>query len=173
MPIERTDCYSIFLLPPHKEEKDFRRVIADLATKYDAPIFDPHITLISDLHGAEEALFDTLKNAAADLHAIPVSLIALESRDIWHRCLFARAELTLELQRMQETIAKAFGKEPLPDFLPHISLLYGDYPLEQKPAMAMEAGTYPHTFVANRLALYRGIGWPNEWRNVGECELKL
>ena len=172
MPIPLLDCYSIALLPAHAVERQCRQIIDRLAAQYAAPPFIPHISIVTRLQGDEAVLIEKTETIARATASSDIDITGVEYRDQWNQCLFLRCADTDALMDLHQRAAAAVGVNASPSFMPHLSLLYGDYPAGQKPSMAENVGSYPHHFIADRLALFRNKGLPNAWTIITEFALQ-
>ncbi len=172
MPIPPLDCYSIALLPSQKIDTDCRAIIQRLAAQYNAPPFIPHISILTRMQGEEAVLIEQAQTIALTTKKIDIHVTGIEYRDMWNQCLFLRCALSDELVGLHQSAADIFGVQALKDFMPHLSILYGDYPESEKPEMAASVGSYPQSFTADRIALFRNKGLPSAWTVVREFVLR-
>ena len=83
-----------------------------------------------------------------------------------------RAQDDGALRAAHATAARAFGREPDPGFLPHVSLVYGTLAPDEKRAIAREVGDDLRLrFEVRRLHLWRTEGPVAEWRELGVFDL--
>ena len=168
MAIESMNGYSLWLLPALEAADSFQNIIRNLGETFDGPLFPPHITVIGAgaIKGAEEQLKERVEKLAQELSPFPIHFTGIEFEDVWHRCLFLRAEKSAALVDLHNQASEMFGKTPSTSYMPHLSLLYGEFPREEKPKMAESIGGYPDSCTIDRLALYNVTGMPNEWSQV-------
>jgi 2'-5' RNA ligase len=109
---------------------------------------------------------------AAALRPFRISLEDLDSRDEYFRCLFVHAALTQPLRRAHQAVCQAFGHPREPAFMPHLSLLYGNFPRSLKEEVMAELGPRLDVqFKVRTLHLYRTHGEPRQWRQVASFGL--
>ncbi len=113
--------------PPARES--LAQIIHQLAARFDAPAFEPHLTVLT-APGASRSpaeVLDELRSAAIEL---PV--IGLGASGRFTKTLFVRMAKTEALQQLSDTLAKLSGtsKRKLAD--PHVSLLYKRLPERAK-----------------------------------------
>jgi 2'-5' RNA ligase len=81
--------------------------------------------------------------------------------------LFVHAALVEPLRKAHQAACQAFGHRREPPFMPHLSLLYGNFPRGLKEEMVTEMGPRLDVqFKVRRLHLYRTHGEPRLWRRV-------
>lgn len=139
-----------------------------LARRLGTTPFLPHLTLVPGIALPEREAGARTARVAAAIDPFTVMLAAVEGRDEHFRCLFVRAHASGALQAAHATAARAFGREPDPGFLPHLSLVYGALRPGQKHAIAREIGEELRvSFEASQLHLWRTDGPVAEWREIG------
>ena len=161
------DGLSLWLVPQDEVGRQLAGWIDRLAERFRAPRFDPHLTLLSGIPSDEPRARAAAARAAAELRPFTVRLDGVEGRDEHFRCLYVRAELDARLQAAHAVAARAFSREPQPDFLPHLSLVYGRLLEEQKHALAHEAGAdVSLRFETAALHLWSTAGPVSDWREL-------
>jgi 2'-5' RNA ligase len=163
---------SLWLMPEGEARDRLAGLIARLSERFSTPAFPPHVTLLPGIGGREDDLIAVSAALAADLPPFPVRLRGVEGCDEHFRCLFARAVADRPLRAAHAAAARAFGREPDPAFLPHLSLVYGTLPPETKWPLAMElASAVPRSIEVARLHVWRTEGPVGDWREVGTFPL--
>lgn len=122
--------HSFWLVPASREQKFFDTVIRDVAVRYDAPIFEPHLTLCdggSDEDAARQVLSHVQARAS---YALEIKSIEASAR--FTKTLFVRFRLSEELNQLRQSIGAALGLPEAADFDPHLSLLYKEISEEKK-----------------------------------------
>lgn len=164
--------YSLWLLPPPAVRERFGALIARLSERLGTPRFAPHLTLAGGTFASAEEPLARVAALAARRPPVLVRLGEAACTDAYFRCLFVRAERTPALDALHRAAAEALGEPPDPDFMPHLSLVYGDLARERKEAILAEIGRrFDVDFVADQLALYAPEGEPETWRPAGEFVL--
>lgn len=139
--------------------------IERLAARFATEPFEPHVTLVGGLDGPPSAILASARRAAATLRPFVVSASGVAGRHEYFRCLFVCVLEHAALRAAHDLASRAFEREPDPSFLPHLSLVYGELPLEQKQALAHELGTDVNvSFEARRLHLWLTEGPVRDWR---------
>ena len=161
---------SLWLMPPPAVRTRCGALIARLAQRLGTPVFAPHLTLAGTT--LEEAEATTRVRALArQLAPLTIRLGRLQATDAYFRCLYARADLSPALRHAYTTACTALNQTP-GDFLPHLSLVYGDLAAETKKSVIAElGGRLDLTFIVDRVALYDPTGSPSAWRRVADVAL--
>jgi 2'-5' RNA ligase len=110
-----------WLLPAEPARNFFTELIAELAARFDAPIFLPHLTLFcaSEASRAPADVIDCMNEVEIDL-----PLIGIDKSKQFPKTLFARFEKTTALQQLIDAIAALSRTSPQELSDPHLSLLY-------------------------------------------------
>ena len=116
----RQALIAYWLIPAEQAHTFFDRVIDDLARRYDAPVFEPHVTLHVGADSAQEALAE----AARECTPIKLKPLGIQQSDEFVKTLFVQFALTAELRRMNEIIRNAAQDASQYELKPHLSLLY-------------------------------------------------
>ncbi len=125
---------AFWLVPAPREAAFFAKIIEELATRFDAPVFEPHLTL----HGGN---VDPLRATDA-LREIPAaSNYQLEIEGIhasgeYIKTLFVRFRPSGELHRLRAALGEILDLESGAEFDPHLSLLYKEMPASEKASLA-------------------------------------
>lgn len=164
---------SLWLMPPPEAGERFARLIERLSRRLGTPCFVPHLTLCSAADFDETAVAARARAAAKHLAPIPVHLTELGIGDGYFRCIYVLAERTEALLATYRAVCAHFGVEPTADYLPHLSLVYGDLARADKERLADEIGRrFDIRFTADRIALCAPAGPPQNWRLLGPYTLE-
>jgi 2'-5' RNA ligase len=147
-------------------------ILHRLSARLDAPEFPPHVTLLGRCVGERRDLVRQSAQVAAPLRPFAIRLEAIDFRDEYFRSLFVHAALTEPLRRAHQAACQAFGRSRKPAFMPHLSLLYGNFPRSLKEELIAEVGPrLDIQFKVRSLHLFRTHGEPRLWRQVARFGL--
>jgi 2'-5' RNA ligase len=173
MSTPRARGLSLWLMPEAQINQRLTELIARLAARHQTELFAPHLTLLSAVALPEALALAAAGRAAAEIAPLVVTPAGIQAREEHFRCLFVCAREDAALSSAHAAAARAFGRPPDPDFLPHLSLVYGMLPAEEKQALAREVGEAPCApFEARRLHLWRTEGPVVAWRELGAFDLR-
>jgi 2'-5' RNA ligase len=164
---------SLWLMPGGAARRQLGELIERLAALLGRRPFPPHLTLLPGIEGGTpDRVLATARSLAAGLRPVTVRLVSVEGREEHFRCLIALAAADAPLRSAQAAAARAFGRQPDPDFLPHVSLVYGSFASETKRRLIEEvAPTARLAFPAARLHVWRTEGPVDDWREIGTFAL--
>lgn len=134
---ENQKHYSLWLVPGGEKREFYQNLIKELGRKHNGPVFVPHITVIGNIPMTEEEVLLRAPRLAALLHPLSVTLNEVSTGDVFYRCVFAKAEKSQSLIELYIQACKTFDITPV-EFMPHLSILYGDYDMSLKKKIAAE-----------------------------------
>ena len=161
--------YSIWLIPAGEVYQKLSEIISQLSEKYSAPNFEPHITLLGNLIGPEEDLISKTLKLTAQLKPFKINLKKADYLDEYFKCLFIRAEKTKELIRANNIAREAFNSKPDPEYMPHLSLMYGDLSSKTKEEILADLGKeFDLSFEVRSIHLFSTTGEVKDWYRIKE-----
>jgi 2'-5' RNA ligase len=165
--------YSLWLMPAGGVREWLVRTLRELSVQYGAPAFPPHVTLLGGITEARGGVLRRTASLAALLRPFIVQLGEIDCLDQYFRSLFARAAPTPPLLKAHQLACQVFGHRREPLFMPHLSLLYGDFSQSQKDKTIDAMGQrLDLQFKVQNLFLYSTRGEPSRWRQVARLGLK-
>jgi 2'-5' RNA ligase len=111
-----------WLIPAEPARSFFERTIADLARRYNAPVFEPHMTIYvgSDRVEAEEVI----AKAVSGCQLFQAKVLKVCQTGDFVKTLFVQFALDRKLQQLNEMIRDAAQDSSDYQLNPHLSLLY-------------------------------------------------
>lgn len=159
--------YSLWLMPSGPVYRRLRGVILRLSRKYSAPVFKPHVTLLGRIVGTRREVLAKSAQLVRRMRPLAIRLGSLDGLNEYYRCLFVRAAKTGPLRKTYRAAWRIFKVEKRPGYMPHLSLLYGNFPPRLKEqTIRMLGGRLPLEFKVRSLHLYSTAGKPRAWRQV-------
>lgn len=152
-------------------------LIMQLSKEYSAPLFEPHVTLLTPIFGLEDELVDKAPQLAKIIKPYEIKLATIDYLDSYFRCLFLRAEETMgvmEANTKAKEIFHSYNIDPQDaSYTPHLSLMYGDFPLETKKSIVAKIGKELRlNFKAESIHLFFTTGEVKDWYRVKEFRMK-
>lgn len=126
-------AFAYWLLPEEKSRAHFATIIGELSTRFDAPMFEPHLTLLVTPATAR-APEEVLREIASP--QIALSLDGISEGERFTKTLFVRFQKSAALQELADAIARASETTPQPIADPHVSLLYAHVDAPTRHALA-------------------------------------
>lgn len=150
-----------------------QRVITSLAdTVEDAPEFEPHLTLVGGCDGERATLIQTVDTLSDSTSALALDISDIQCSTTTHQCIFCLVEPSLPLLRLRRQAMRALGRAASM-YVPHVSLIYSDLPLDQRRAMAgaIDPAVIPNQVRATAIELVETSGAVTEWQSVYSVRL--
>lgn len=165
--------YSLWFQPEYNIFKQYDSIIRGLSEKYNTPYFEPHITLLEQIELSEEECLDKTKKLASQLKPFTVNFSTIEFQDFYFRAMYVKTMLTPKLQRAYNYTCKIFNIKNPNKYMPHLSLLYGNFPLSEKKMTAENIQNSLPSFKIQSVSLIKSNGSPKAWRQVQIFSLNI
>lgn len=123
----RQTVIAYWLIPSEPAHSFFQRIINDLARRYDATVFEPHVTIhvgADHTDAAKKALGD----AACECKLIKLTPLGIDHSDEFIKTLFVQFAMSAELRKTNDMIRQAANDSSQYELKPHLSLLYKNMP---------------------------------------------
>jgi 2'-5' RNA ligase len=133
--VTRQTLIAYWLIPSEPAHSFFQRIIKDLARRYDAPVFEPHVTVHV---GADqtEAATKALEKAASKCKLVRQAPLRIDQSDEFIKTLFVQFAMTAELGKINGVIRHAANDSSQYELKPHLSLLYKNLPAATRSELA-------------------------------------
>jgi Cyclic phosphodiesterase-like protein len=120
--VSRRTVIAYWLIPTEPARSFFQGVINDLARRYNAPVFEPHMTIHvgSDRVEADEVF----AKAASGCRLVQANVFNVFQSGEFIKTLFVQFALDRKLEQLNEMIRDAAQDSSDYEFDPHLSLLY-------------------------------------------------
>lgn len=165
-----TSGYHLFFEPSGEVNEQLESVVRELSEEYGGPLFQPHVTLLAMIpEEDEDLLLEKTRRLAANISPFSFTFEQLCAEDRYFRSLYAKANVSEELSSCRTLVLEEFGMEEVGEYMPHLSLLYGNYDAGRKQK-TIESLTHllPLSFQANALTLWKTPGDARTWTKVQE-----
>ena len=170
-----TSEYSLWLAPDEESGayRQLQATITELADAHeDAPVFEPHITVVGRINGERELFQETMRTLGSHRAPIEVAFEGVRWSTTRHQCVFLLAEPTLELFELYSSARDALDASKGP-YHPHLSLLYSDIDLRRRREVAQSIDTMslPSHITYRTLKLVDTTGSEPEWETIASVAL--
>jgi 2'-5' RNA ligase len=121
--VTKQTVIAYWLIPSEPAHSFFQRMINDLARRWDAPVFEPHVTIHV---GADrvDAAKNALGAAARKYKLIGLTPLGVDRSDEFIKTLFVQFATSAELPKINGIIREAANDSSQYELKPHLSLLY-------------------------------------------------
>jgi 2'-5' RNA ligase len=168
-----SNVYHLWLMPQADSNDYLSEVVRKLSRAHQTRLFDPHITLVGGITGPEEELVAKTEKLASNLIRIMITPQEVQYLNEFYRSLFLAVTPTESLINANK-LAKQLFELPLnEEFMPHLSLLYGDFSVIEKERIKGELDSnLLRKFNVDRIVLIRTNSQSDEWTSVKSFTLK-
>jgi 2'-5' RNA ligase len=133
--VSRRIAIAYWLIPAEPARSFFQGVINDLGRQYDAPLFEPHVTVHVGLNRAAAAE-SAISQAARFCKPIKLKALEIGHSSEFIKTLFVQFTLNTELRHLNEIIGNAAQHSSHYELKPHLSLLYKKMPAVARSELA-------------------------------------
>ena len=160
--------YAIWLMPAGEIYSALSTTIAELGKTHGASIFEPHVTLLGDLPGSEQEIIAFTSLFARQLSPYDIYLTTPAYEDQYFRCLYLKVHETSAVMEANVQARRLFNQANDPPYRPHLSLLYGTYPISLKTEIIAALPSFQGIhFSATTLHLIKAESTnPKDWHKI-------
>ena len=112
-----------WLIPSEPAHSVFQQIVNDLARRYNAPVFEPHVTVHVGADQADAAE-KALGPVARECKLIGLTTLGIGQSDEFIKTLFVQFAMSAELRKMNDIIRESANDSSQYELKPHLSLLY-------------------------------------------------
>lgn len=159
--------YSLWLTLPQPLKQQLELVIAKLASTYNGPVFEPHLTLVSEIDLNQEVMVEKAQQLSMQLSPLALTLADIAISVTYFQCVVVRVKPTAELLEAYLATTTLFNLKPTL-FMPHISLFYGNNSMAEREQIAQTVQLPASDFTASELVVAPALPNPAEWYRVAE-----
>jgi len=164
--------YSLWFEPSGDIAYKLQKRIKKLSEKHQTPIFSPHVTLLGSINGSETELTSLTNTLASPMSPFDLELTKAGYLDTFYQSLFVHVKKTKELEDVRNRACQLFDCNE-DEYMPHLSLLYGDLSQKEKQRILNLIGREFHIcFAAKSIALMQTNGKPDQWKRIHTAVFK-
>lgn len=120
---EGTPQIAFWLIPEERARRFLVSTIKELAIRFDAPLFEPHLTIYVSPKGNREPS-EVLNQALARYGSLRLSIVKLQYSDIFTKSLFIQFASSPLIIALNRSLQAASLDRDCYDLDPHLSLIY-------------------------------------------------
>ncbi|CAM9093653.1 unnamed protein product, partial [Laminaria digitata] len=162
--------HSLWLVPREPARSTFQSVIDRLSSERTTANFGAHVTLIAGVEpeGGVAEVLSKAESLASELKAISAQVERTACKDLYFQSVFALLARDKALIDAHNAARVAFGQDPVEgsEYMPHVSLLYGDLRMDTREAIRQE--TEPDLINSelelDSIQVWCTIGVVSEWK---------
>jgi 2'-5' RNA ligase len=131
LPVSRRIVIAHWLIPAEPAHCFFEDLVNNLARRYDAPVFEPHVTIYVGADSTD-AVDTTLSKAARDCEPIELQALEVGHSDQFIKTLFVQFAMNRQLQQVNQSIRAGVQDSSDYQLNPHLSLLYKRMSIQER-----------------------------------------
>lgn len=148
--------YGFWVIPENEFYQELKEIITLYSKKYDAPAFVPHMAIfINQIAPTNEQVVNKVRQAANVTKPFAVSIGDVEFSTTYFQCVFARVRTNAHLLNAHLTLKNAFNIDEEIVYMPHTSLVYGNFDMMTREKIASEIYLKNTQFMANKITIVR------------------
>jgi len=165
--------YGFWIIPENDTYQEFNKVIKKYANSFDGPTFTPHMTIHGVVISTDEEVVKTVREAVKNIKSFELQVGDVEFSTTYFQCIFARIKTSAKLFNTHLAIRKAFNMNDKNVFMPHASLVYGDFDMETREKITKEIKIQNKSFTADKITIVRAdTSDPKDWTIVEQVPLQ-
>jgi len=131
------EILTFWLIPAEPARNYFQNLIHDLGARFDAPVFEPHVTLYTTDPSSEDAR-DFLERAVAGTKGCRLNIAGIGHSQEFTKTLFVQFAPDPDVDALNAKFCSASRSQEDYEINPHLSLIYKELPAEEKAVIAAE-----------------------------------
>ena len=125
--------HSLWMIPTGTALKAYDDIVGATAHELDTFHFVPHVTLVAAIMSPIDQVIERTRHLATLLSPYEFELDDLSQKDAYFQCVFATMKRTEAVVNANAVARQVFAeKQSDPPYMPHLSLLYGDFEYDRK-----------------------------------------
>jgi 2'-5' RNA ligase len=166
--------YSIWIMSDQSSQQAFYEKIKEISSTCRGATgpFLPHVTLMGHVQGSEAEVLDKTRSMAERVAPFRMHLLGFGITDEHFKQLFIEIERDGNMTMARVLAEKTFGKIEPGEYMPHLSLAYGNIERDTKTRIIIAAkGLLDSKFDAKVLAVVRTPDELKDWKMIGRFSL--
>jgi len=154
-----------------KNDRDFLKSVIDkISEKYNAPKFEPHITIYGLLNSKMSLIDSVIKEVSHNSNSFLVKKSEILQSDTLWKTVYIELEMNQQIRIIHNNLKKYFEKILKYEFSPHISLIYKILPIEEKIKIINELNI-KNEFRVDKIAIQKFFPDIEKWNIVKKYDL--
>ena len=167
----RISGYALWLKPENEVYDVLQNIISRLAETYEAPFFEPHITVAGSIPLSAKAIVEMMHQVRQQCEPMTLHLTETAIEDHYFRSLYVHIAPNEALLALRERCLTELRLEHTP-YIPHVSLLYKTLDESEKRKIMEQVGSrFDLVFSPSSLYLMQTEGTPEQWKEVTRISL--
>lgn len=164
--------FSFWIILENNLYQEIEEVVAKYSKEYNSPVFVPHMTLHNPVVSTDEEVVRKVKQVVRKIKPFEIEVGDVEFSTTYFQCVFVRMKTSADLLNAHLSLKDALGVKEEHVFMPHGSLVYGNFDMETREKIANEIKLKGIKFMANKITIVRADSSdPKDWDVVEQVPL--
>jgi len=165
--------FGFWIIPENELYQELDDLIKKYSKEYGSPTFVPHMTI----HGAvdttsDQEVVEDVRQAVQDIKPFEINVGEVEFSTTFFQCVFARMKTSAPLLDTHLALRRNLGYKESHVFMPHASLVYGDFNMKTREKIASEIVLKETHFMASKITIVRAdSNDPKDWEIVEQVNI--
>ena len=137
-------------------------------SKLKGPEFKIHLTLAGPFNEIDQSSIDGMRIYCSQNYPIEAEVIGYEYQKKFFQSIFIAVSQSKELNDLRNTMFEINHQKPTQNFLPHISLVYGDYKKAVKEDLIASLPKIKNSLAIDKISIVDIDAHINLWK-TSEC----
>lgn len=162
--------FSLWLMPDDAASKKLSDIIKKLSHEYETPLFEPHITILSNIDSSKSNAIHAASDLSVEVFTQKIKLTKLAHHNDFFKCIHYKVDYTSQISELYQLARDRFGGLQSKSFMPHLSIVYGTFEPDKRERIISNVPTdAPVLFDARRLCLVNTKSQnPAEWEYIDD-----
>jgi len=162
--------YAIWLTFAKDDREYLRKIINEISKKYNAPKFEPHITVYGLIDSKISHIEKIIKEISNNYNSFVVKKSEiLQSENLW-KTVYIELKTNNELDLIHKNLKNHFENISKYEFNPHISLIYKILSIKEKTKI-VDKLNIKNEFTVDKLCIQKFFRDIEKWKIVREYNL--
>ena len=163
--------YAIWLTFSKSDADYLKNVIDKISEKYNAPRFEPHITIYGLMNLKINLIDNIIRQVLHNFNSFSVKKSKILQTEVLWKTVYIELEMNQQLELIYNNLKNYFEKILKFEFNPHISLIYKILSIEEKIKIINELNIKDE-FRVNKIVIQEFSQNIEKWKIVKEYNLK-
>jgi len=157
--------YSIWLMPERDIKDQLENAIHSLSTDFGGPKFKPHVTLLSSFIGNEKNLIKKTEIISNKIKPFEIIFDGIAYLDKFFCSIILKVKVSTGLRPARDIACKELNWNDK-NYMPHLSLAYGNFNKKEKEKMITTIKIIPRGFFVDHIFLAHNDEINLKWKVI-------
>ena len=169
--MELNKGYWLWGLFPNKENYFLNEIKDKVQSKLKSPFFETHITLAGPYLNIDKFSSKELKTFAGNNSFIILNIDGYNFKQEIYKSFYIQIKQSSHLKELRRNICELNNFDLENDYLPHVSLTYGDHSIKVKKELISKLPVLNKPIIMSRIALVEVCADINLWKILESFDL--